>query len=329
MNKFTSIEQFRSVCKHVNDKVKYENMLPPTLEFRGTVKLHGTNASVVLPPDDHIPHKCQSRNNVITDGHFGFVNFINDNISNMPVTKPAGVDTTIYGEWCGEGIQKGVALSQLPKMFVIFAVSYGEGDDKRYHDSHKLSDVFLDIDLMNKHNIYLIDQFANYSMLIDFNNPALSTNDLVTITNEVEVECPVGKHFGVSGIGEGVVWKCISYDFKSSKYWFKVKGEKHSVSKVKKLVEVDIEKLKSVQDFVIRAVTVNRLKQGIEYLNEMDIEVSQKSTGAFLSWVFADVMKEEGDVMEASGLNKKDVSSHIGKNARVWYFHYLDNMVGL
>ena len=327
MNKFTSIEQFRSTCKHVTDTAKWENTPLPVLEFRGTVKLHGTNASVVLNPDG--THECQSRNNVVTEGHFGFVNFINDNITNIPLTRQHECTVTVYGEWCGEGIQKGVALSQLPKMFVIFAVSYGVGDDKQYHDSYKLSDVFGDMDKMNEHNIYLIDQFANYSMLIDFNNPALSTNDMIAITEAVEAECPVGKHFGVSGVGEGVVWKCISDGWKSSKYWFKVKGEKHSVSKVKTLVEVDVVKLKSIQEFIDRVLTENRLCQGIDYLVEMDMNITQKETGTFLSWIFADIMKEESDVMVASGLDKKDVSKDIGKKAREWYFKHIDSIVGL
>lgn len=196
MNKFTSIEQFRSTCKHVNDRVKYDNESPPTLEFRGTVKLHGTNASVVLHPSGE--YNIQSRNNVVDDGHFGFANFIKENIETISSNVNTHVDSatpiTIYGEWCGEGIQKGVALSQLPKMFVVFAVSYGTGEDKSYHDSIKLDDV-IDFNSLKDLNIFDINQFESYMMKIDFSKPALSTNDLVAITNEVEAECPVGKHF--------------------------------------------------------------------------------------------------------------------------------------
>ena len=35
-------------------------------------------------------------------------------------------DITVYGEWCGEGIQHGVGVSTLPKMFVIFDVKVGD-----------------------------------------------------------------------------------------------------------------------------------------------------------------------------------------------------------
>lgn len=327
MIKFPSIEQFRSTVKRVTDRAKYHNESPPTLEFRGTVKLHGTNASIVLHPDG--THQVQSRNQVVKDGHFGFFEYVNENIETIKSNVHCHVNTrtpvTIYGEWCGEGIQKKIALAELPKMFVVFAISFGEGEDRVWKDFWKLDDN-IDFNALKRIGIYDINSFETYSMLIDFNNPALVQNDMIEITNEVEKECPVGKHFGVSGTGEGVVWKCISHGYQSSDYWFKVKGEKHSVSKVKTLAEVDIAKLSSIQEFIDRTVTENRLKQGIEYLNEMGIEPSQKSTGTFLSWVFKDIEKEEGDVMEASGLTKKDVSRDIGKTARVWYFNYLDKM---
>ena len=50
---------------------------------------------------------------------------------------------------------------------------------------------------------------------------------MIEITEAVENECPVGKHFGVSGVGEGVVWTCVSEGWNDSGTWFKVKGEAH------------------------------------------------------------------------------------------------------
>jgi hypothetical protein len=150
----------------------------------------------------------------------------------------------------------------------------------------------------------------------------MSVNKLVAITEQVEAECPVGKNFGVSGVGEGVVWRCT--DNPTSELWFKVKGEKHSVTKVKKLVEVDTVKLGSIVEFVERVVTDARVKQGIDYLSEQGLDLSRKSTGQFLSWFFADIMKEESDVMEKSGLVKKDVSSRIGEKARGMFFAATD-----
>lgn len=41
MRKFGSIEQFRNIVKKVKDHCEYHNTKLPTLEFTGTVKLHG------------------------------------------------------------------------------------------------------------------------------------------------------------------------------------------------------------------------------------------------------------------------------------------------
>jgi len=49
MLKFPSIEQFKTINKHVRDSVQYHNTLFPTIKFMGSVKIHGTNASFVRP----------------------------------------------------------------------------------------------------------------------------------------------------------------------------------------------------------------------------------------------------------------------------------------
>ena len=70
----------------------------------------------------------------------------------------------------------------------------------------------------------------------------LSQNKFIELVEEVEKECPVSKQFNVSGIGEGIVW---TTEYKGETYRFKTKGEKHSVSKVKTVVPIDIEKINS------------------------------------------------------------------------------------
>jgi hypothetical protein len=61
----------------------------------------------------------------------------------------------------------------------------------------------------------------------------------VEITMAVEAECPVGRFFGVlSGVGEGVVWKPVDPLYNEGRFWFKVKGEKHSVTMIKQRKEI-------------------------------------------------------------------------------------------
>lgn len=324
---FPSIEQFRHVIREVQHRARwagtdengdsiFDRTKPlPTLNFSGTVKLHGTNASVVLDRDEIY---FQSRNNIITpeSDNAGFATWA----SNVPLEVwrsvfPTNEKVVIYGEWCGKNIQKGVAISELPKMFVIFKILV---DGK-----------FIDFKNKNKselmqYSIYGIHDFPTFSIDINFNSPELSQNILCELTEQVEKECPVGKQFGVSGVGEGIVWSSTDPDYFGSKFNFKVKGEKHSASKVKTLAAVDAEKVASLNDFASKVVTENRCLQGVGYLREQHLEVSEKSTGQFLRWLFNDVMKEEIDTIESSNIDPKNVSPIVSKYGKTWFFAYLN-----
>lgn len=210
----------------------------------------------------------------------------------------------IYGEWCGGSIQKGVALNQLPKMFVIFGV--------------KVDDKWIDIVRHdNEQGIYHIEQFPTFMVDIDFNNPELIQNTLLELTMKVEELCPVGKQLGVEGIGEGIVFTSIDNpDLK-----FKSKGEKHSVSKVKVLNSINEEEVNSINEFVEYSVTENRLKQGLDYMKENNIELSQKSTGEYIRWIVNDIIKEELDVIVANTIDLKKANAKISQKAREFYFN--------
>ena len=212
----------------------------------------------------------------------------------------------IYGEWCGGNIQKGVAINGLEKMFVIFGIKV---DDNWIELPNDLYD--------NEIGIYNILQFQTYEVEIDFNNPELSQNKIIEMTLSVEDSCPVGRFFGKEGVGEGIVFTCTTnQDLK-----FKSKGEKHSSSKVKTLNAIDTESMKCVNEFIELAVTENRLEQGISFFKENNIEVDSKNTGQFLGWIVKDVLKEEKDTLEASGLNEKQVKNAIVTKARIWFLN--------
>src|SRR5690606_18232178 len=119
---------------------------------------------------------------------------------------------------------------------------------------------------------------------IDFNRPEYHIPALQEAVSEVEKECPVAKEFGFSGVGEGLVFKCITPGWESSKFWFKAKGDEHSAGKVHKLPTVDPEKLETIDAFVVKHVNNERLTQAWDWLKEMDKELSEKSTGDFIKW---------------------------------------------
>ena len=146
--------------------------------------------------------------------------------------------------------------------------------------------------------IFNVEDYETYSIDVDFNMPQLAQNKFGEITEHVENECPISKAFGIdNGLAEGVVW---SVEYKDSVHRFKVKGDKHSVTKVKKLASVDVEKLKTIQDFISYAVTENRFNQAVENVfGKEDLDV--KKMGDFIRWFVKDIASEEMDTMVENG----------------------------
>jgi hypothetical protein len=166
-------------------------------------------------------------------------------------------------------------------------------------------------------NIFNVEDFKTFSIDVDFNMPQLSQNLFAEITEGVEKECPIARELGiVGGLGEGVVW---STEYKGNIHRFKVKGDKHSVSKVKTLASVDVEKLKTIQDFVEYSVTENRFNQAIENtFNGGDIDI--KKMGDVIRWVISDISSEEMDTMIKNNLEPKDVNKYLSNKTREMFF---------
>lgn len=332
---FPSIEQFRNVVANVNRRYDFVGLdengdaiydgtrTKPTLTFKGTVKLHGTNAGICYNNVDGF--WVQSRENIITSqsDNAGFAFFAESNqelfmdIINK-IAERSDVDLnnntiSIYGEWAGGNIQKGVGICNLVKSFFIFGVKVSpfsiEGEEKAP------TAFWIDYsDLRNNDaRIYNIDDFETYSIEINFNTPETVQNKLSELTLAVEQECPVAKAFGFSGIGEGIVWSC---EVEGVVHRFKVKGEKHSSSKVKTLAAVDVEKVASIREFVDYAVTESRFNQGIEKVFPNNEPVDIKKLGVLMKWISDDVTKEEMDTMKANNLEPKDVNKYICTKVR-------------
>ena len=352
MISYPSTEQFRhviaSVTRHTRRREEDRDKELPVLKFIGTVKLHGTNSAIVYQKDKG--HWCQSRNNIITPqkdnaGFAAHIDPLADQFfaERVLAQSPAiqeqyeqGRKIVIFGEWCGGNIQKGVAISGLPKMFVIFkvrvrveveakaeaaAAAAATTDDQEDEFDSKYSFWLEPKDWSHlrwpEKSIYNIYDFPIYEIDIDFQSPKLVQNKLVEITQQVERECPVGAHFNQKGIGEGVVW--TEWAQSRGGLTFKVKGEEHSVSKVKTLAPVDAEKLSSIQEFVDYACTENRLRQGLEYLREQQLTIEMKNVGAFLKWIVADIIKEEKDTMDESNIIPKDITHAVSGKAKTWF----------
>jgi hypothetical protein len=337
---YLSTGQFKNTISEIKKifrlNQQFDNL--PSLKFLGTVKLHGTNSSVYSDLSNPESFVVQSKNNIITPelDNFGFASYITPikdlfttTFSNIKNISPEYKDKTavIYGEWCGENIQPSIALSNLPKMFVIFSIKVVNKnstsvDDEIWLSKSQIEDVLsTNKEQLIHNNIYSSFDFPHWIIDIDFNYPQLSQNKLVDITMDVEKECPVGKQLGSSGVGEGVVWQCISeHPFLTNKnFIFKVKGKEHSVSHVSSLAMVDTEKINSVKEFVEKVVTENRLKQGVEYLNEQHLPISINHTKDFINWILKDCLKEEKDMIVEGNLNEKQVTQAICIRAKDWF----------
>jgi len=333
MYPFPSINQFRNVVSYVRQKAGFMgldeagepmyNPAPkyPKLSFTGTVKLHGTNAAIVYSPNGtyyqsrqrvltleqdnagFMAHMEQHKDAVIALGYYlGLVNNVDD----------LNHTIVVYGEWCGGNIQKGVAICKLPKMFVIFGITVdGEWTNLPQHINNSVD------------SIYSINHFKEFHIDIDFEHPEAAQVLLQKYTEEVEACCPVAKGFGVEGIGEGIVWRCATDT--SPEYWFKVKGEKHSASKVKVLAEVDLTVVALIEDFVNMTVTEARLEQGLHNLVHEQLKpFAMTSMGDFIRWVQQDVLKEEADVLQANSIEYKKLGGPIALVAKRWFVEKLN-----
>lgn len=330
MKKFTDIGQFREVIRAIKSHSDYkgedENGSPiyrheapyPILKFRGTVKLHGTSSAIIKYKDGHLEYQSRERVLEIGADNCCFMltmSGLKDEVEKLFEGIEFNESCDIYGEWAGKGVQGKVAISELPKIWVIFAV--------------KIDGVYQDMTnyrhLKNEEKrIFNSLQFENYELDIDFNQPEIAQNKLVEYTLKVEEECPVGKHFGVTGVGEGIVWEHLNG---TERYIFKVKGVKHQNSKVKKLASVDVEAVNDLKDFVEYAVTENRMQQGIDKMKELGKPMEMSTTGDYLRWVYNDVIKEEEDTIIKNGIDVKKVGSFISNKARIFWLAYLDKNV--
>lgn len=335
---FGSIPQFRDVVR--NTKSWYDHHQIPNdrrkMSFYGTVKLHGTNAGIGYDPDTR-EIWCQSRSNIITvgDDNAGFAGFVEKNklvvramletiIEKYPPNP--GELLYVFGEWAGGNIQKGVGINGIEKFFSIFDIRFvdpsvqnenAEGQyDQEMFNHKQLTNVLLDMyEVLNQKRIYSVFQFQQYHLDIDFSFPEAAVGKLIEMTEEVEKNCPVAHELGNGGIGEGIVWTAAE----KPEICFKVKGEKHSESKVKTVAAVDIDKVNSIREFVEYAATEYRMQKVADKLKEEGFGFESKFTGNFLKAIMADILKEETDTFIGNGLEWKEIVGTLSAHCRSWW----------
>ncbi len=305
--------------------------IPDEVEFIGTIKLHGTNASVCYSEQTGL--YCQSRNNIInlTYDNQGFCMFVEKNKKTFEdffelLSKKNNINLgeytlSIYGEWCGERIQKGVALMKLPRCFCIFDCKVSKPRDSGFK-SYWLDISFKENDQCvianSDEKIYNIYDFETFNVKINIDNYGDAQQFLTEKTEYVEKCCPFAKKLGVEGTGEGIVWR---YWYGNGQRWvFKTKGAEHKVTKEKVLIPIDTEKVKTIQEFVDRTCTQNRFDQALDHIYKINPESDlfgkvpkMKDCQVIINWIRDDILKEEKDTIIKNNLTTKDMISEISK----------------
>lgn len=343
---FPSIGQYAQMLAAVNRRATFvgldENQDPiydkfakkPVLKFIGSTKLHGTNAGIILDLKNNTIY-YQSRTSVLSpdSDNAGFARYMSENqdeivemlttfiTKNYPDINWEDNIFAVYGEWCGGSIQKGVALNKLEKMFVIFAATIRT---REVTESRNLTWITVDelktLKIENK--IYNIFDFKTWEIEIDFNSHHENVNNIIEWTKDVEEECPFAKEFNISGVGEGIVFQCVTEPYNTSDFWFKSKGDKHSKSKVKTLNPVDSEKINRLIAIAEKITPSWRLEQmfneTFDILNGGIVE--RERIGQYIKAVMNDIVKEEKEYLVQEGVQIKEIAKYVSKISTNYFF---------
>lgn len=305
----------------------------PIVAYKCKVKLHGTNAAVQVHGE--APNHtliCQSRESIITPekDNAGFARWVHSNKEAWGVAN----GWVIYGEWCGPGIQKSVAIAEIPrKIFAVFAARpLGENDTLVVEPDQ------LELLVKGIPDVYVLPWYSrpchhgcdrNITVLdINWRQTDEDLTKNTSVINDwvlaIEANDPwVEATFGNKGTGEGLVFYPVStahQGWQSFEYLvFKAKGEKHKNIKTQAPAQVNPETAASVDEFTGIALTEARLEQGAGKVCTGALAYDMKDLGKFIQWIAADVQKETKDELEASNLTWKQVEKAITAKAREWY----------
>lgn len=138
MIKWTSIGGFHNVCKTLE---LYPHLHVGDITYRAKIKLHGMNAGIVIHPDGRL--EAQSREVILTPKE-DMKNFCKQGMMARDDFWEGLRDRdeviTVFGEWCGMGIEKGTAINKIAeKIFAVFAIQLGESETDEFGYDHGLT----------------------------------------------------------------------------------------------------------------------------------------------------------------------------------------------
>ena len=313
---WSEIDNFHNLRRSLN---KYPDLVDNKTDiyYRAKVKLHGTNAAVRIESNGNIV--AQSRTSDLVDGNdnAGFAQWVKIHSKFWANLVNTTYQTTIFGEWVGPGIQKGVAVSKIPtKSFVVFAAIINGKSEEFITDPEILKEKVKDIP-----GVYVLPWTKEEVKI----NWTMSSEDLQPVLNKIngwvsEIEtCDwwVKEVFGIEGVGEGLVFYPKNTDYKNfGNLCFKAKGEKHNTVANTKPAQADPTIASNIDAFADMVLTEARLLQGAQATT---LDYSLKDIGKFIKWIQDDLMKEIQAEFEASKLDFKAVAKSCSNKARIWF----------
>lgn len=314
--KFPSIKQYREVIKEYRKLGLYGEV-----DVIGFPKGHGSNARVVfLGPEDVVAHGKEHQWTAELKDGYGFYDWVQTHRDALltwarilKIEYPIDYPFEICGEWMGGNVAKGSSCEDMEKFLLVFRVGYSRLNE---HGNWKMQFINDDDFRIEEPAMRMFDvrNMGQYIVTINTDHPELAQNELARITTEVETDCPIAKYLGgASSKGEGVVWWCKAN--KDRHLVFKVKGKKHSGSKIRELATVNPEQVAGAKAFIDYACTENRMEQAVQETGNIE----KANMSAFLKWLHADIVKEESDTLQTNGLNYKDLQQRISDKAIGWY----------
>ncbi len=316
---FPSIEGFHHIVKYVT---AFPDVIKEPVQYRGKVKLHGTNAGIRIFKGEVV---AQSRTQLIDpkNDNAGFARWVE---SCSAYWAGIGIeDGVVFGEWCGQGIMKGTAINQIgKKVFAVFAIFAG---DKLIADPEAIEALLGPVtgnevqpSDERPHNVYVLPWHGE-AFVIDYCSQSSMRETVpnlnVVVENVEQCDPWVKKVFGVEGIGEGVVYYPQTEKVEMfNNLAFKAKGEKHRVAHTKEAVQMAPEVAQNISDFVTMFVTEPRCEQGLAAIGGDALMPKMKD---YLQWMMADIAKESKDELEASGMTFEQVQKATLTSCREWF----------
>ena len=337
------IRSFHAMFKNAK---RIDNDLPGEVVYRGKIKLHGQNVGITIqrPLDDDCQPtvSIQSRNHIVDNCTLAGEVVFPDNVSfftdlwgyfvsqSEPNSVPGCSQFTIFGEWCGKGIQKHAAISTIDeKVFAIFAIDFlgclmVEPDDIT---------TFLTCNGANvmPPRVYVLPWQTDF-MSVDFDDEK-KTQVVLDELDESVVECCrcdpwVQETFGISGLGEGLVLYPVSKYSTGRQYLerhvfgvygFKAKGEQFRVVENRKSATVKVPKVVDTMKFVDVVCTEARLEQAVSETGA----TCMTDTRHVLDWIRNDIQCECQLEMEESGVTIKTINRSLGRRVCSWFRAYV------